>query len=104
MRSTSFKTARRRVTGSALQIGASVLVLGLALSASARDASPSGTSVTPIKAGSRVASKTRNWLQVGVASWYGQQFQGRRTAGGEPFDMNDMTCAHRSLPMGTWLR
>ena len=32
------------------------------------------------------------------------KFQGRTTAGGERFDMNQMTCAHRSLPLGTWLR
>jgi rare lipoprotein A len=32
------------------------------------------------------------------------QFQGRRTAAGETFDLNGMTCAHPTLPMGTWLR
>jgi rare lipoprotein A len=32
------------------------------------------------------------------------KFQGRKTATGEAFDMNSMTCAHPTLPMGTWLR
>lgn len=40
----------------------------------------------------------------GVASWYGSQFQGRRTANGERFDMHGLTAAHRSLPFGTAVR
>ena len=36
--------------------------------------------------------------QVGVASWYGPGFHGRRTASGERFDQNDLTAAHRNLP------
>jgi rare lipoprotein A len=42
----------------------------------------------------------RHWHQLGRASWYGGTFQGQATASGEPFDMNSMTCAHRSLPLG----
>lgn len=42
--------------------------------------------------------------QVGLASWYGPQFHGRRTASGERFDMNANTAAHRTLPMGTQAR
>lgn len=41
---------------------------------------------------------------VGVASWYGPGFQGRQTANGETFDMNDLTAAHRTLPFGTRVR
>lgn len=43
-------------------------------------------------------------LEVGKASWYGLKFQGHKTATGEKFDMNDLTCAHRSLPLGSWVR
>jgi rare lipoprotein A len=39
--------------------------------------------------------------QVGMASWYGPGFHGRKTASGERFDQNDMTAAHRKLPLGT---
>jgi rare lipoprotein A len=46
----------------------------------------------------------RHWYQVGRASWYGKYFQGRETASGESYDMNGMTCAHRTLPLGTLLR
>lgn len=40
----------------------------------------------------------------GVASWYGSEHQGKKTASGERFDMNQMTAAHRTLPFGTWVR
>ncbi|HXF14508.1 MAG TPA: septal ring lytic transglycosylase RlpA family protein [Terriglobales bacterium] len=42
--------------------------------------------------------------QVGTASWYGDYFEGRPTASGEPFDMYDMTAAHLTLPLGTLVR
>jgi rare lipoprotein A (peptidoglycan hydrolase) len=42
--------------------------------------------------------------QVGTASWYGEQFQGKQTASGEPFDMHDFTAAHPSLPLGTLVK
>ena len=38
---------------------------------------------------------------VGIASWYGRRFHGRRTASGEIFDMNSATAAHPTLPFGT---
>src|SRR4029453_9353734 len=40
----------------------------------------------------------------GMASWYGQQHQGRKTASGEAYDMNRLTAAHRTFPFGTRLR
>lgn len=40
----------------------------------------------------------------GVASWYGAEFQGLPTASGEPFDMNGLTAAHRTLPLGSRAR
>ena len=40
----------------------------------------------------------------GLASWYGQEYHGRLTASGEPFDMHDYTAAHRTLPFGTIVR
>lgn len=45
-----------------------------------------------------------HWYQIGRASWYGKAFQGRTTANGERFDMNAFTCAHRTLPLGSWIR
>ena len=37
--------------------------------------------------------------RTGVASWYGEDFEGRLTANGEIFDLNDLTAAHTTLPM-----
>jgi hypothetical protein len=42
--------------------------------------------------------------EVGIASWYGHPYHGRRAANGEKYDMNRLTAAHRSLPFGTRLR
>ncbi|HZU08981.1 MAG TPA: septal ring lytic transglycosylase RlpA family protein [Pseudacidobacterium sp.] len=50
------------------------------------------------------ATKKRHWYQIGRASWYGEDFQGQQTASGEDFDMNKLTCAHRSLPLGSLIR
>jgi rare lipoprotein A len=103
-------------------------MMGLAMSASAKDGSPTDTATLPsilkptstvnpipiIKsnptarpnptARHTVRNRSKHWLEVGVASWYGGKFQGRKTAGGEIYDMYRMTCAHPSLPLGTWLR
>lgn len=40
----------------------------------------------------------------GGASWYGERHHGRRTACGEPFDMNAFTAAHKTLPFHTIVR
>jgi rare lipoprotein A len=45
-----------------------------------------------------------HWYQLGIASWYGKFFQGKTTASGEPFDQNQLTCAHRTLPLGSVLK
>jgi rare lipoprotein A len=37
----------------------------------------------------------------GLASWYGERFNGRKTASGERYNMHAMTAAHRTLPFGT---
>lgn len=40
---------------------------------------------------------------VGIATYYGPGFHGKKTASGEVFNMYEMTCAHRTLPFGTML-
>ncbi len=42
--------------------------------------------------------------EIGVASWYGEEFDGYETANGEVYDMNGLTAAHRQLPFGTKIR
>lgn len=41
------------------------------------------------------------YTEIGIASWYGQEFHGRPTASQEIFDQHDLTAAHRTLPFGT---
>ena len=43
-------------------------------------------------------------VMVGVASWYGAHWQGRKTASGTRFDMRKLTAAHRSLPLNSHVR
>lgn len=52
----------------------------------------------------RVSATRQTKLQVGVASWYGEECAGNPTASGEIFDMNGLTAAHRVLPLGTRIR
>ena len=44
------------------------------------------------------------YVEEGVASWYGFPFQGRRTSNGEIYDMHEFTAAHRTLPFNTVVR
>lgn len=43
-------------------------------------------------------------VQHGLASWYGQAFNGQRTASGKYFDMHALTAAHPRLPLGSYAR
>jgi len=51
-----------------------------------------------------VMSSAAGYDAVGNASWYGRKFHGRLTSSGEPFDMYELTAAHRSLPIPTYAR
>ena len=42
--------------------------------------------------------------ETGIASWYGDPFHGRKTANGATYDMNQLTAAHKTLPMPTDVR
>lgn len=42
--------------------------------------------------------------ETGIASWYGEQFHAKLTANGEIYDMNDITAAHRTLPLPSLVR
>ncbi len=52
----------------------------------------------------RPLKHARGFRQVGVASWYGEDFHGKRTSSGEAFDMNRISAAHKILPIGTYVR
>jgi rare lipoprotein A len=70
-----------------------LLVTGLVVSCTSRSAAPPPTAPSP-------APSLR--IQYGLASWYGRERHGRRTASGEIFDSNQLVAAHRTAPFGTY--
>ena len=44
------------------------------------------------------------YTERGMASWYGKDFHGRKTANGEIYDMYKLTAAHKTLPLGVYAR
>lgn len=71
----------------------SLIAAAIALSAAVLAATAQGA------AGGSDAAK-----ESGIASWYGADFHGRLTSNGETYDKEKLTCAHRSLAFGTYLR
>jgi rare lipoprotein A len=47
-------------------------------------------------------ASSRGYVERGIASWYGPKFHGRKTSSGEPYDMHQMTAAHKTLPLPTY--
>ncbi len=45
----------------------------------------------------------QGYSETGYASWYGPNFHGKRTSNGEVYDMDEMTAAHKILPMNTYV-
>ncbi|NLC69978.1 MAG: septal ring lytic transglycosylase RlpA family protein [Desulfuromonadaceae bacterium] len=44
------------------------------------------------------------YVEEGIASWYGRDFHGRKTSNGEIYDMHAMTAAHKTLPLGIFVK
>lgn len=44
------------------------------------------------------------FTQEGIASWYGKDFHGKKTSNGETYDMHAMTAAHKTLPLGVFVK
>ncbi len=69
-------------------------------------ASRSGTSSSYVVFGVRyhVLDSAEGYVERGLASWYGPKFHGRKTSSGEVFDMNEVSAAHKTLPLSTWVK
>ena len=93
------KVSRKRT-----RVGVLAVTLGLTASLVASPTVKREIAVAPGKTPSDNATAKRHWFEIGKASWYGGKFNGRKTANGERFDMNAFTCAHRTLPLGSWVR
>ena len=48
-----------------------------------------------------VAPSSAAFVEDGIASYYAEEFHGRKTSNGETYDMNDLTAAHQTLPFGS---
>jgi len=96
---------RRRIANS-LAVAVCVASLG-AGAAGGPNSSEAGRTQIKKKPESIRGSKPKHIskpYQVGTASWYGDYFQGRETASGEPYDMHDLTAAHPTLPLGSFVK
>lgn len=51
-----------------------------------------------------IIKDAEGFTELGTASWYGSEFDGRRTSSGEQFDANAMTAAHKTLPLPCYIR
>lgn len=52
----------------------------------------------------KVFKHANNFQEIGMASWYGPGFHGKKTANGETYNMHAITAAHKTLPLGTKVR
>jgi rare lipoprotein A len=97
---------RRIVHGLAIML--SVASLGAGAADRANRPESQAEKPAAMTVASKVSAKTKNHTskpyQVGTASWYGSFFQGKPTASGEPYNMNDFTAAHPTLPLGTMVK
>jgi peptidoglycan lytic transglycosylase len=88
-----------------LNPAAVVLLLVTALGAApGNNQTPDSNQGTPGQTQETIKPIPTKKYQVGKASWYGRLFQHHKTASGEPYDMNDFTAAHRTLPLGSWVK
>lgn len=85
-----------------LAIAGLIVGLGAAQGPNISEAKPAPVSSVQVRQVVKQV-KTKPY-QVGTASWYGDTFQGKPTASGEPYQMYDMTAAHLKLPMGSYVK
>ena len=78
--------------------------LGAAQGPNAPEARRDNVSPTGVKQSQTKTLHPKSAYQVGTASWYGSAFHGKTTASGEPYNMYDLTAAHPTLPIGSWVR
>jgi peptidoglycan lytic transglycosylase len=93
---------RRRIAHG-LAIGFLIVGLGAAQGPNISEAKPAPSSSVQVRPIVRPQAKAKPF-QVGTASWYGENFEGKPTASGEPYDMYDMTAAHLTLPIGSFVK
>src|ERR1700756_3764472 len=94
---------RRRIAHG-LMIALLIVGLGVAQGPNSSEASSAPTRAALAKPEIRHQTGKPQPYQIGTASWYGEYFDGKPTASGEPYDMYDMTAASLTIPLGTYVR
>ena len=94
---------RRRIAYG-LMIG--VVIIGLRAAQGPNNSEASSAPPSPAETKPEIRKQVGKGqpYQVGTASWYGEDFEGKPTASGEDYDMYDMTAAHPTLPLGSYVR
>jgi len=87
-----------------LMIGLMIVGLGAAQGPNNSEASSAPSRSAQIKPEIHKQAAQTKPYQVGTASWYGEYFDGKPTASGEDYDMYDMTAAHPTLPLGSYVQ
>ncbi len=102
----------------AVLLGALLLVLQIGCGSNSRmaDSSVAREGITPARSargnppfyevfGQRyyVLDSAEDFVERGIASWYGRDFHRLPTSSGEPYNMHAMTAAHKTLPLPTWV-
>ncbi len=88
---------RRALRTTGVRSAVSIVALAFTVAAVAKSNDP----LTPKPS---AVVRMRQWFETGKASLYALRLQGHRTATGEKYDMRSLTCAHRTLPLGSWIR
>jgi rare lipoprotein A len=73
-------------------------------SAATPSSDATGTALADAQPLTEKGPNVAGFRETGRASWYGRFFHGRRTANGERYDMHALTAAHRTLPLGSYVR
>jgi rare lipoprotein A len=93
----------RRRLAQGLAIGLLIVGLRAAQGPNSSEASSAPTKA-PVQPEIRARAQKNPPYQVGTASWYGEDFDGKPTASGENYDMYDLTAAHPTLPLGSYVK
>lgn len=94
----------QRCIAHGLTIAALIVGLGAAQGPNISEATPAPNSSSQKQVEVRKQAGKPKPYQVGTASWYGEDFVGKPTASGEPYDMYDMTAASLTIPLGTYVK
>ena len=97
------RSGARRITGVATLAAAAMLLQACGSTGGPTYSKPQVQQQAggPQSSYARPAAPKASYDVVGVASWYGKPYHGRKTASGQVYNMYQMTAAHPSLPFGT---